>query len=144
MARVAAATATHTTTPAEYSAGVVVSADLGLPSGALRSISGRLGTWLEERAGRRPVRRLAGRDLHRRARSAASGDQQAERVAWRKEVSYVSALEAFAWVVGDIEASFDQGKACSFSRAAPSSTALRSERSATQAEKKPTPQEPSP
>jgi hypothetical protein len=43
--------------------------------------------------------------------AVASGDQQAERVAWTKEVSYVSALEAFAWVVGDIEASFDQGEA---------------------------------
>ena len=28
-----------------------------------------------------------------------------------KEVSYVSALEALAWAVGDIEASFDQGEA---------------------------------
>ena len=43
--------------------------------------------------------------------AAASGDPQAERVAWTKEVSYVSALEALAWAVGDIEASFDQGEA---------------------------------
>ena len=43
--------------------------------------------------------------------AAASGDQRAERAAWTKEVSYVSALEALAWAVGDIEASFDQGEA---------------------------------
>ena len=43
--------------------------------------------------------------------AAASGDQKAERAAWTKEVSYVSALEALAWAVGDIEASFDQGEA---------------------------------
>jgi hypothetical protein len=43
--------------------------------------------------------------------AAARGDQKAERVAWTKEVSYVSALEALAWAVGDIEASFDQGEA---------------------------------
>ena len=43
--------------------------------------------------------------------AAASGDQKSERVAWTKEVSYVSALEALAWAVGDIEASFDQGEA---------------------------------
>jgi hypothetical protein len=43
--------------------------------------------------------------------AVASGDQQAERTAWTKEVSYVSALEALAWTVGDIEASFDQGEA---------------------------------
>jgi hypothetical protein len=43
--------------------------------------------------------------------AVARGDQPAERVAWTKEVSYVSALEALAWAVGDIEASFDQGEA---------------------------------
>ena len=43
--------------------------------------------------------------------AAASDDQKAERTAWTKEVSYVSALEALAWAVGDIEASFDQGEA---------------------------------
>jgi hypothetical protein len=43
--------------------------------------------------------------------AVASGDQKAERAAWTKEVSYVSALEALAWAVGDIEASFDQGEA---------------------------------
>lgn len=43
--------------------------------------------------------------------AVASGDQQAERAAWTKEVSYVSAIEALAWAVGDIEASFDQGEA---------------------------------
>ena len=43
--------------------------------------------------------------------AAASGNQSAERAAWAKEVSYVSALEALAWAVGDIEASFDQGEA---------------------------------
>ena len=43
--------------------------------------------------------------------ATASGDQKAERVAWTKEVSYVSALEALAWAAGDIEASFDQGEA---------------------------------
>jgi len=46
-----------------------------------------------------------------KAQATASGDQRAERVAWTKEVSYVSALEALAWAVGDIEASFDQGEA---------------------------------
>ena len=51
--------------------------------------------------------------------AAASGDQQAERTAWTKEVSYISALEALAWAVGDIEASFDQGTAVLFQ---PSST----------------------
>jgi hypothetical protein len=43
--------------------------------------------------------------------AVGSGDQRAERVAWTKEVSYVSALEALAWAVGDIEASFDHGEA---------------------------------
>jgi hypothetical protein len=43
--------------------------------------------------------------------AAASGDQKAERAAWTKEVSYVSALESLAWAVGDIEASFEQGEA---------------------------------
>jgi hypothetical protein len=43
--------------------------------------------------------------------AVASSDQRAERAAWTKEVSYVSALEALAWAVGDIEASFDQGEA---------------------------------
>jgi hypothetical protein len=46
-----------------------------------------------------------------KAQAVASGDQQAERAAWTKEVSYVSALEALAFAVGDIEASFDQGEA---------------------------------
>jgi hypothetical protein len=46
-----------------------------------------------------------------KAQAVASGDQQAERTAWTKEVSYVSALEALAWAVGDMEASFDQGEA---------------------------------
>ena len=46
-----------------------------------------------------------------KAQAVASGDQTAERRAWTKEVSYVSALEALAWAVGDIEASFDQGEA---------------------------------
>jgi len=43
--------------------------------------------------------------------AAASGDQPGERAAWTKEVSYLSALEALAWAVGDIEASFEQGEA---------------------------------
>jgi hypothetical protein len=43
--------------------------------------------------------------------AVANGYQKAERAAWTKEVSYVSALEALAWAVGDIEASFDQGEA---------------------------------
>lgn len=43
--------------------------------------------------------------------AATNGDQQAERAAWTKEVSYLSALEALAWAVGDIEASFEQGEA---------------------------------
>jgi len=43
--------------------------------------------------------------------AVGSGDQPQERTAWTKEVSYVSALEALAWAVGDIEASFDQGEA---------------------------------
>lgn len=43
--------------------------------------------------------------------AATSGDQKAERTAWTKEVSYVSAFEALAWAVSDIEASFDQGEA---------------------------------
>jgi hypothetical protein len=43
--------------------------------------------------------------------AVVSSDQKAERTAWTKEVSYVSALEALAWAVGDIEASFDQGEA---------------------------------
>ena len=43
--------------------------------------------------------------------ASANGDQKAERAAWTKEVSYVSALEALAWAIGDIEASFDQGEA---------------------------------
>ena len=43
--------------------------------------------------------------------AVAGGDQKAERVAWTKEVSYLSALEALSWAVGDIEASFDQGEA---------------------------------
>ena len=43
--------------------------------------------------------------------AAASGDQKSERAAWIKEVSYVSAFEALAWAIGDIEASFDEGEA---------------------------------
>jgi hypothetical protein len=46
-----------------------------------------------------------------KGQAAASGNEKAERVAWTKEVSYLSALEALSWAVGDIEASFDQGEA---------------------------------
>jgi hypothetical protein len=43
--------------------------------------------------------------------AAANGDQEAERAAWTKEVSYVSAAQALEWAAGDIEASFEEGDA---------------------------------